>query len=166
VSVLVGRAQRLQQAVAPFIAAGQKDHAMLVRGQHDVGRRLRLQLLKQDLDGDQAGDAPLVIDGLRQKVAGQSGGHADAVKAAAALGQRLLHIGAKAVVLAHIAVRVAPVAGGQGLAAFVDQGQRGGLAGAVGLLQLAVELSTGGQARGGAGRLSSASSASTSGRVR
>ena len=140
--LLVVAGQRLQQAVAPFVAVGEKDHAMLVRGEDDVGRLapLAFELLKQDLDGDEPKHrAVIIMNGLGEKVAGQSRGHADAVEAATALAQRLGHIGSKAVVLAHIAVRVAPVAGGQGLAAFVDEGQRGSSAGAVGLLQLVVE---------------------------
>ena len=101
------RAQRLQQAVAPVVAAGQKHHAMGIGGQHNIGRELpfALQLLQRNLDGDQPQRPPLVImNGARQKVAGQARRHANAVKTPAALRQRLLHIRAKAVILAHIAV--------------------------------------------------------------
>ena len=135
--------QRLQQAVAPGVLAGQKNHAMRVRRQHDVGclQPFALQLLQRNLDGHQPQDvAAVVADGLRQEVAGLARGHANAVEAAAPLGQRLLHIGAKAVVHTHIAGGRAPVAGGHGQAVAVEQGEGGRLAGAVGLLQLAVEL--------------------------
>jgi hypothetical protein len=135
--------QRLQQSVPPGILAGKKDNAIGVRGEHDIGclQPFALQLLQRNLDGHQSQDlAAVVADGLRQKVAWLPGGHANAVKTAAPLGQCLLHIGAKTVVLPHVAGRGAPVAGGHGHAAAVEQGEGGGLAGAVGLLQFAVEL--------------------------
>jgi hypothetical protein len=84
--------------------------------------------------------AAVALDGLRQKVARLARGHANAVEAAAPLGQRLLDIGAKAVVHAHIAGGGAPVAGGKGQAVAVEQRECGRLAGAVGPLQLVVEL--------------------------
>ena len=112
-------AQRLQQAVAPGILAGQKHHAVRVGCEHDV-RRLQpfaLQLLQGNLDDHQPQRVTtLVANGLRQEVARHPGGDANAVKAAAPLGQRLLHIGAKAVVLPHVAGSRAPVAGGHGQA--------------------------------------------------
>ena len=128
---------------------------MLVRG-HDHVRRLQpfaLQLQQRDLDHHQARDGVLFVQyGLRQEVARQARGQADAVEAPAAARQRLLHIGPEAVVHAHVAARLAPVAGGQGRAVAVDQGQRGRLAGAVGLLQLAVEgIDFGGRQRVGEG---------------
>ena len=135
--------QRLQQAVAPDVLAGQKDHAVRIGGQHDVGRLqpFALQLLQRDLDGHQAQRAPVFIaNGLRQEVARLARGHANAVEAAAPLRQRLLHIGAEAVVHAPVAGGGAPVAGIDGQPVAVEQGEGGGLAGAVGLLQLAVEL--------------------------
>ena len=141
--LLVFGCKRLQQTVAPFIAVGQEDHAMLIGGQHDVWRLapFALQLLEQNFDSYEAKHRAVIrTNGLRQKVAGQAGRHADAVKAAAAMAERLCDVGAKAVVLAHIGVRVAPVAGGQCPAPLVDEGEGGGAAGAVGLLQLAVEL--------------------------
>ena len=112
-------AQRLQQAVAPGILAGQKHHAVGVGCEHDV-RRLQpfaFQLLQGNLDDHQAQRVTMVIaNGLRQEVARHPGGDANAVKTAAPLGQRLLHIGAKAVVLPHVAGGRAPVAGGHGQA--------------------------------------------------
>ena len=116
---------------------------MLIGHHHHVGgaQPLALQLVQGDLDGHQADHlAPLVVDGLRQEVAGLAGGGADAVEAPAARGQGLLHVGAEVVVLAHVVARRAPVAGGHGNAMAVDQGQGRGLAGAVGPLQLAVQV--------------------------
>ena len=138
----VGFGQAVQQAVAPVFAAGQKSHAMGIRNHHDVGgaRPLALQLLQGNLDGDQPQHlAFIVIDGAGQKVAGLARGGANAVEAPAAGAQGVLHVGAVAVVLAHIALRLVPVAGSQRLAVTVNQRQRGRLAGPVGAFELAVE---------------------------
>jgi hypothetical protein len=65
--------ERLQQAVAPGILAGEKDHPMRVRRQHDVGRLqpFALQILQRDVDGQQPQRAAVFIaHGLRQEVAG------------------------------------------------------------------------------------------------
>jgi hypothetical protein len=102
---------------------------------------LAFQLLQCNLDGHQPhGLAVVALNRLRQKIPRLAGGHANAIKTATALGERLLHIRAKAVVHADIAGGSAPVAGGNGDAALVDQRQRRRLAGTVGLLQLVVEL--------------------------
>ena len=152
----IQRCQRVQQPIAPCIAAGEKHHAVRVGCQHGVGRYLplALQLLQCNFDSYQPKHLAVIgEDCLGKKVACHAGGHANAVKAPRATGQRLLHIGAKAVVLAHIAVDLAPVAGGNGFALKVNQRQRGGLAGAVGLFQLAVEAVHFGGAQGVAQRI-------------
>ena len=50
--LLITGGEGLQQAVAPFVIVGEKDHAMLVRCKHDVGglAPLAFQFLKQDFD--------------------------------------------------------------------------------------------------------------------
>ncbi|MPM26956.1 hypothetical protein SDC9_73461 [bioreactor metagenome] len=139
-AVLLG--QRRQVAITPVVAIGQKHHLVRVGCQHDIAGLLpgALQLAQQHLDGDETGDAPLFIhDGARQKVARLARRHADAVELAASLAKRLRHVGSEAVILAHVAVLVLPVAGGDGAALGIDQRERGGMTGPVGFFELAVE---------------------------
>ncbi|MCW0448956.1 hypothetical protein NB706_001790 [Xanthomonas sacchari] len=116
---------------------------MAVADQHHVGHAqpFVLQRGQLDLDHDHPERAPArVQDRLREEVAGHAGGHADAVEAALALCQCLLHIRAEAVVGTDVAAGQAPVAGGQGHAVGVDQGQGRGAGDVVGALQLQVQL--------------------------
>ncbi|MET3145162.1 UNVERIFIED_ORG: hypothetical protein ABIB63_000960 [Xanthomonas axonopodis] len=135
-------AERGQHAVAPFRLAGQKHHIVRVRRQHDVRglQPLTLQCSQGDLDHHHALHLAGAVDnGLRQEIAWLAGGHANAVEAAAAGGQRLLVIRTEGVVHAHVAAWCPPVAGGQCHAVMVDQGQRGRLRDIVGAFELAVE---------------------------
>ena len=143
--LLRARIHRLEGAVAPGRIAGQKHDAIGIAGQHNVGvlDPLALQLQQHDLDRDQPQHlvfaAAIAADGTREKVTGLAGGHTNAVEAALVMGQRQLHIGAKAVVLTHVAGGTAPVAGGNGNALGIDQGQGRGQAGAIGLFELVVQ---------------------------
>ncbi|MCW0438392.1 hypothetical protein NB723_003356 [Xanthomonas sacchari] len=120
---------------------------MAVADQHHVGHAqpFVLQRGQLDLDHDHPERASMrVEDRLREEVAGHAGGHADAVETALALRQGLLHVGAEAVVGADVAAGQAPVAGGQGHAVGVDQGQGRGAGDVVGAFQLQVQLLLGG----------------------
>ncbi|MNM29463.1 hypothetical protein D3C81_400040 [compost metagenome] len=145
------RAERAQQAVAPCIAVGQEHHVVVVAGQHHV-RAVQPFLFQRgqlDLDHDHADALAVgVQDGLGHEIAGHPGGHADAVETATAMGQCLLVVGAVAVILADVAGRLVPVAGGYGHAIAADQGQRRGAGDLVGALQFQVQaLPLGGRGR-------------------
>ncbi len=134
---------RLQFAEAPAGTAGEEDDAVGIAEQDQVRPLAPLLLQRQQLELDHQGAeqaALLVAHRLGQEVAGHAGGDADAEEAAVVLRREPAEIRAEAVVVADVAVRPAPVAGGDGVAAPVEQGQGGGGGGAVDALQLEVEL--------------------------
>ena len=114
---------------------------MVVAGQHHVrtAQPFLLQCGQFDLDHHHPEPLAAFLDRLGQVVAGHAGGHADAVEASTALGQGLAVIGPVAVVLANVAGRLVPVAGGHRHAIVADQGQCGRAGDFVGALQLEVQ---------------------------
>ncbi|MNZ78792.1 hypothetical protein D3C78_973800 [compost metagenome] len=133
----------LQVAEAPGRAVGEDHHAVAVGDQQ--GARLAdpaaLQLLHLQLEHHHAARrAAFVAHQPGEEVAGHPGGHADREVAATAQAQGVLEVGAEGIVVADEAGRVVPVAGGDGLAAGVEQVEhrRAGLG--VEALQAQVEL--------------------------
>ncbi|MNE06888.1 hypothetical protein D3C80_994880 [compost metagenome] len=144
---IVGR-QGLQLAVAPARLVGDEDDATGITDQQDIAALLpfAFQFREFELDHHRAEECTVRV-GHRtgKKVAGYAAGDAYGVEAPGALALGLLEIGAKTVILAHVAAGRAPVAGCHRQAGAIEQLQGRGIGCAIDAFELVVQGILGGR---------------------
>ena len=138
--ILFGARQAGQGRKPPGRDGGHQDHAARIGDEGGLGGRpLGLQRLELDLDHHHAQHALAPLDAAGHEEARPAADRAEGEELGDALGAGLLEVGSEAVVGAHEAGRLAPVAGGDRRALGIqDIDHRGARAAAQGL-QLAVQ---------------------------
>ncbi|SVJ72947.1 Uncharacterised protein [Klebsiella pneumoniae] len=141
-ALLVVGAQGAHRLQAQGGVAGEDDDAVLVADEGFQARLLPafLEGVHLHLDHRHADDPAAVDQAVGQVVARLAAGAADAVEAARLALHRVLPVGAERQVLAEVAVRVAPVAGGQDPAVGVQQVHRAAAGAAVEAFEVGVDL--------------------------